>query len=107
VKFRCLMRCRLNLPSWYAFIAIAATCSRVCWEWLAGKWKYVGAVAKAGIAAGADGLLVEVHPAPDEALSDGPQSLTFEQFSTLMDDVRRLTVAFQPENVAATSQLPR
>ncbi len=41
----------------------------------------VPAMALAAVAAGADGLLIEVHPAPDEALSDGPQSLTFEQFN--------------------------
>ena len=45
----------------------------------------------AAVAAGADGLLVEVHPNPDEALSDGPQSLTLSQFGSLMDDVRRLS----------------
>ena len=38
----------------------------------------------AGIAAGADGLMIEVHPDPDHALSDGAQSLTFEQFDELM-----------------------
>src|SRR5688572_6235283 len=40
-----------------------------------GKWEYVTAVARAGIAAGADGLIVEVHPHPEDALSDGAQSL--------------------------------
>ena len=48
-------------------------------------------MALAAVAAGADGLLVEVHPNPDEALSDGAQSLTFDQFSSLMDDVRHLS----------------
>jgi len=47
-------------------------------------------IAKAAIAAGADGLIVEVHPKPEEAFSDGAQSLTPEQFSTLMDWVRQL-----------------
>jgi 3-deoxy-7-phosphoheptulonate synthase len=50
-------------------------------------------MALAALAAGADGLLVEVHPNPDEALSDGPQSLTLAQFSSLMEDVRHLGAA--------------
>jgi 3-deoxy-7-phosphoheptulonate synthase len=37
--------------------------------------------------------MVEVHPNPDEALSDGPQSLTFEQFGELMDELRRVAEA--------------
>jgi 3-deoxy-7-phosphoheptulonate synthase len=49
----------------------------------AGKRAFVGALALAGIAAGADGLMVEVHPHPDHALSDGAQSLTFAQFAAL------------------------
>lgn len=49
---------------------------------------YVEPLAKAAVAAGADGLMIEVHPCPSCALSDGPQSLTFEQFETLMDDLR-------------------
>jgi 3-deoxy-7-phosphoheptulonate synthase len=52
--------------------------------------QHVPAVARAGIAAGADGLIVEVHPDPDRALSDGPQSLTPQQFEGLMKDVRGL-----------------
>ena len=67
----------------------------------------VPSMALAAVAAGADGLLIEVHPSPDDALSDGPQSLTFEQFSALMDDVRRLSSALQHEIVAGTSQNPR
>jgi 3-deoxy-7-phosphoheptulonate synthase len=47
-------------------------------------------VAKAAIAAGADGLLVEVHPNPEEAFSDGAQSLVPAQFVELMSWVRRL-----------------
>ena len=50
----------------------------------------VPAMALAAVAAGADGLLIEVHPTPDDALSDGPQSLTLDQFTALMVDVRRL-----------------
>ncbi|RPI06499.1 MAG: 3-deoxy-7-phosphoheptulonate synthase [Ignavibacteriae bacterium] len=47
-------------------------------------------LAKAGIAVGADGLIIEVHPHPEAAFSDGAQSLTPEQFGTLMDWVRKL-----------------
>jgi 3-deoxy-7-phosphoheptulonate synthase len=50
----------------------------------------VPSMALAAVAAGADGLLIEVHPTPDEALSDGPQSLTLDQFAGLMVEVRRL-----------------
>lgn len=49
---------------------------------------YVEPLAKSAVAVGADGLMIEVHPCPACALSDGPQSLTFEQFNTLMEDLR-------------------
>ena len=49
-----------------------------------GKWYLVTPMALAAIAAGADGLMVEVHPQPDTALKDGAQSLTFENFNKLM-----------------------
>lgn len=49
---------------------------------------YVEPLAKAAVAVGADGLMIEVHPCPSCALSDGPQSLTFDQFDTLMDDLK-------------------
>jgi len=55
-----------------------------------GKWRYVPAMARAALAAGADGLLIEVHPRPAAALCDGPQSLTPENFHALMDDLRGL-----------------
>jgi 3-deoxy-7-phosphoheptulonate synthase len=66
----------------------------------------VPSMALAAVAAGADGLLIEVHPSPDEALSDGPQSLTFEQFDLLMNDVRRLVTALRHQLVGVTSQRP-
>lgn len=53
-----------------------------------GKRSLVKSMAKAAVAAGADGLLVEVHPRPEEALSDGQQSLSPEEFEELMDVVR-------------------
>ncbi|MBL8055542.1 MAG: 3-deoxy-7-phosphoheptulonate synthase [Anaerolineales bacterium] len=58
-----------------------------------GKWEYVIAVAKAAVAAGADGLIVEVHPHPTEALSDGGQSLKPEKFAQLVREVRRVAEA--------------
>ena len=58
-----------------------------------GHWEYVGPMAKAGIACGADGLLVEVHPRPEEALSDGLQSLKLEKFRRLMEELRPLVEA--------------
>ncbi len=58
-----------------------------------GKWEYVSAIAKAGVAAGADGLIVEVHPNPAEAMSDGAQSLKPEKFAQLVRDIRRVAEA--------------
>jgi 3-deoxy-7-phosphoheptulonate synthase len=49
-----------------------------------GKWYLVPPLALAAVAAGADGLIIEVHPNPDLALADGPQSLTFDNFRLLM-----------------------
>jgi 3-deoxy-7-phosphoheptulonate synthase len=57
----------------------------------AGDWRYIKPLSKAAIAAGADGLIIEVHPDPQNALSDGQQSLNFEQFSELMEEIRALT----------------
>jgi 3-deoxy-7-phosphoheptulonate synthase len=56
----------------------------------AGSWPLVEPLALAAAAAGADGLMVEVHPAPEEALSDGEQSLRPDRFAALMDKLRRL-----------------
>jgi len=53
-----------------------------------GTRRFVAAMARAAVAAGADGIMVEIHPNPDKALSDGPQSLTFEEFSMLMNRCR-------------------
>ena len=58
-----------------------------------GKHTYVAAVARAGIAAGADGLIIEVHPRPEEALSDGAQSLKPEKFSRLIEETRAIAAA--------------
>jgi len=58
-----------------------------------GKWEYVAAAAKAGIAAGADGVIIEVHPRPEEALSDGGQSLKPERFAQLVREMRAVAEA--------------
>ncbi|HEX6125190.1 MAG TPA: 3-deoxy-7-phosphoheptulonate synthase [Pyrinomonadaceae bacterium] len=54
-----------------------------------GKRSLIGACSRAAIAVGADGVIVEVHPEPDKALSDGAQSLTFENFGEMMAGLRR------------------
>ncbi len=67
-----------------------------------GKWYLVAPVALAAVAAGADGLLVEVHPTPDHALSDGFQSLSFDNFRALMAAVPHVARAVgRTEQVAA------
>ena len=60
-----------------------------------GKWYLVEPMSMAAIAAGSDGLIVEVHPSPDEALKDGAQSLTFENFQTLMRKLPALAAALE------------
>jgi 3-deoxy-7-phosphoheptulonate synthase len=55
-----------------------------------GHWEYVEPMAKAAVACGADGLLIEVHPRPEEALSDGQQSLKPDKFARLMEELRPL-----------------
>lgn len=59
----------------------------------AGSWSYVTSLSMAAIAAGADGLLVEVHPEPENALCDGKQSLRLERFQALMEQLRNLAAA--------------
>jgi len=58
-----------------------------------GKWEYVPAVAKAAVAAGADGLIIEVHPDPAKAVSDGAQSLTPERYRELVSQLQRVAAA--------------
>jgi 3-deoxy-7-phosphoheptulonate synthase len=59
----------------------------------AGKRAYIEALSLAGVAAGCDGLMIEVHPAPDHALSDGAQSLNFAEFAELMPKVKAVAEA--------------
>jgi 3-deoxy-7-phosphoheptulonate synthase len=58
-----------------------------------GKWDLVAPMALAAVAAGADGIMVEVHPKPEEALSDGPQALLPSRFYRLMADLKRVAEA--------------
>ncbi|WP_182185894.1 3-deoxy-7-phosphoheptulonate synthase [Pectinatus frisingensis] len=55
-----------------------------------GRWQMVRPMARAAIAAGADGLIIEVHPHPESALSDGDQSLTPQNFESTMVEVRKI-----------------
>ncbi len=58
-----------------------------------GKWQLVGPISKAAVAAGADGLLIEVHPHPAQAFSDGPQSLKPDRFAQLMKELAKVAEA--------------
>ena len=62
-----------------------------------GNWSYVTAIARSAVAAGADGLMIEVHPRPEEALSDGGQSLKPERFAELVRQVRAVAQAVDRE----------
>lgn len=74
-----------------------------------GHWYLVEPMARASMAVGADALMIEVHPSPDHALSDGPQSLTFENFAELMESLERIgeavgrPLAAQPATALAGS----
>jgi 3-deoxy-7-phosphoheptulonate synthase len=70
-----------------------------------GKWYLVPPLALAAVAAGADGLLIEVHPNPDLALADGPQSLTFDNFRLLMSQL--LPIAKASNRTLATPSAKR
>ncbi len=58
-----------------------------------GSWKYVSSMSRAAVAAGADGLIIEVHIDPSTALSDGPQSLRPEKFAEVMAEISRIALA--------------
>ncbi|OVE79901.1 3-deoxy-7-phosphoheptulonate synthase, partial [bacterium J17] len=62
-----------------------------------GVWNYVAPMSKAALACGAHGLLIEVHPEPDKAFSDGGQSLKPQVFAVLMDELRSLGAALGKE----------
>lgn len=64
-----------------------------------GKWRMVKPMSFAAIAAGADGLIIEVHPNPAKALSDGPQSLTPENYAEVMRGVYKISDFMKAENL--------
>jgi 3-deoxy-7-phosphoheptulonate synthase len=66
-----------------------------------GRWQLVAPMSRAAVAAGADGLLVEVHPNPSEALSDGPQSLTPENFGALIGELQIIAPALNRQVATA------
>jgi 3-deoxy-7-phosphoheptulonate synthase len=68
-----------------------------------GKQSLVPAVSRAAVAIGADGLLVEVHPCPEKAFSDGPQSLNLEQFRRMMRDLKPYLRLWKETRVAAAA----
>jgi 3-deoxy-7-phosphoheptulonate synthase len=70
----------------------------------AGHWWMVPSLAKAAVAVGADGLLVEVHCDPDNALSDGEQSLRPEHFHTMMAEIRRVALAVGREIASGSTE---
>ncbi|MFH0794124.1 MAG: 3-deoxy-7-phosphoheptulonate synthase, partial [bacterium] len=58
-----------------------------------GHWQYITPMARAAIAAGADGLIVETHPCPEKALSDGPQALRPDKLEKMVAEVRKIALA--------------
>ena len=58
-----------------------------------GQWNLVSAISKASVAAGADALMVEVHPEPERAWSDGAQSLTLDRFAQMMAELEPVAAA--------------
>ncbi len=69
-----------------------------------GKWRMVKPMSFAAIAAGADGLMMEVHPNPARALSDGPQSLTPEHYYTVMNGVKKMSAFMRDENLISIDE---
>jgi 3-deoxy-7-phosphoheptulonate synthase len=64
-----------------------------------GKNYMVIPLARAGVAVGADGLIIEVHDQPERALSDGAQALTLEQYEQMVDEVRAIHEVISPAPV--------
>ena len=65
-----------------------------------GKWRMIKPMSYAAVAAGADGLIIEMHPNPAKALSDGPQSLTPDSCMELMQGVQKLAGFMQESGLA-------
>ncbi|HXH51205.1 MAG TPA: 3-deoxy-7-phosphoheptulonate synthase, partial [Terriglobia bacterium] len=68
-----------------------------------GKRSLVPALSRAAVAIGADGLIVEVHPRPEKAMSDGAQSLRTEQFAAMMQDLEPYIQLWKESRVSAAA----
>ncbi|HMR10820.1 MAG TPA: 3-deoxy-7-phosphoheptulonate synthase, partial [Polyangiaceae bacterium] len=71
-----------------------------------GVARAVGPMARAAVAAGTDGLMLEVHPQPEKALSDGPQALTFDMFAGLMGEIAKVARAVD-QDLSSITNAPR
>jgi len=69
-----------------------------------GKRDLVSPLSRAALAVGADGVMVEVHPDPQKALSDGPQSLTFSEFEKMMEEIRDIAQVLGKNNFVHSGQ---
>lgn len=63
----------------------------------AGRWELTEPLSIASMSVGAHGVMVEVHPTPEDALSDGAQSLKYDSFQTLMQNLRKIGAVFEKE----------
>jgi 3-deoxy-7-phosphoheptulonate synthase len=70
-----------------------------------GKRSLIPALARASVAVGADGLMIEVHPNPEKAFSDGPQSLRLPEFAKLMEDLKPYLALWKAERAARSPVL--
>ena len=70
-----------------------------------GKSSLVPSACRAALAAGADGLIIEVHPDPLNALSDGHQSLDLNEYKKLMEDIQKFSMFFDKEFLSTTLQV--
>ena len=61
-----------------------------------GKWNLVSPLAKAAVVAGAHGLIIEIHPDPEKAISDGPQTLNFDNFKKLTNELNKIITTLLP-----------
>ena len=72
-----------------------------------GKRNLVPAVSRAAVAIGADGLIVEAHPAPEKAISDGAQSLELGQFARMMDELKPYIALWKSSRAKELATVPR
>jgi 3-deoxy-7-phosphoheptulonate synthase len=70
-----------------------------------GKRSLVPALSRAAVAIGADGIIVEVHPCPEKAVSDGAQSLHLEEFDRMMNDLRGYVALWKQSRMAEAAMV--